>query len=346
MHNRCLLFLTMAMASVAAAAPARETIVESPAQYVQRLVRALRAVERAERLSLLGARAAQDEVAAAARLLQMKIVVEQTDETVAPDLTEVVGDLQSAASSAAAVRSQTLQHAKLRLISLLTAAREAARAEAGDFAGAQRVLHSVLKRREFQSKDSGTSMQERFMRWLLNVLESVMSGVAPGTVRSVANALLWGAGAALVVLLVYLMYAIAPLLFPGLRSAARGTDPAVEVRRPVISIEELMARAQAARAGGDFREALHLVFRAMLLTLDRQRLIQFDESRSNGEYLLALRREPRVHATLAPVARSFDEKWYGGFVARADDVDFFLAQFDELHRLPAEAAATNGSTVS
>ena len=181
------------------------------------------------------------------------------------------------------------------------------------------------------------------MRWVLNALEGVMSGLAPGAVASVANAMLWGAGAALVLLFAYLLYSLARFLSPALRRSGRA-DPAVEMRRPLASIDELISQAQIARARGEFREALRLVFRAMLLTLDRQRLIDFNESRTNGEYLLALRRQPRVHTTLEPVARSFDEKWYGGCAARAVDVDFFLAQFAVLHQQTAEIVACAGAT--
>jgi len=261
-------------------------------------------------------------------------------QAVEPDLKDLLDDLRLAANSA---NADALRRATQRLDSLTRAANDSLRGTVTSSDRDRAVLQRVLAGEEFRPNPTDT-LRLRFYRWLMNLLDRLLRGMSPGAVASVAHLILWGAGGAFLLLIGYLFYCLLPFLIPNWSRRPRvASDDAVEVSRVTPqSVDELLDAAERARTRGDFAQALRFVFRAMLVTLDQRKLLALDESRSNGEYLLALRRRPETHALVAPVTRRFDAVCYGGVAARPDDVDFCLARLTEL-RQPPPAAPANAS---
>ena len=103
----------------------------------------------------------------------------------------------------------------------------------------------------------------------------------------------------------------------------------------------LLALAEQQAKLGDYRRAFRLVYLASLVTLDTDGILRFDRSKTNWEYLRALRASGRgdVYAALTPLTREFDQVWYGFAPTNASQYAWAVTQYEALKAVPAEASA-------
>jgi hypothetical protein len=192
-------------------------------------------------------------------------------------------------------------------------------ATAGDEQVRGRV-DEILRRpefREFAERDSGWlgTLFERFSQWLRSLARDEQEEsrhhddgnggpVSPWALMAVA----------VVALLLIAVYASSRgrVTMP---AGARGKDAAQAIAaEPLTLIDD--AAAHAAR--GDLRAALRALYLATLASLDRGRLIEFDPSKTNGQYIRAMPRG-RARQLFADFTFIFDRTWYGHEPASADD---------------------------
>jgi hypothetical protein len=97
-------------------------------------------------------------------------------------------------------------------------------------------------------------------------------------------------------------------------AAANASGAELLAEGPLTLIDD--AAAHAAR--GDMRAALRALYLATLASLDRGRLIEFEPSKTNWQYIRAM---PRGEARklFADFTLIFDRKWYGHEPANAED---------------------------
>jgi len=98
--------------------------------------------------------------------------------------------------------------------------------------------------------------------------------------------------------------------------------------------DSLLALAEQQAKAGDYRRAFRLVYLAALVALDTGGVLRFDRSKTNWEYLRALRAAGRgdLYQALTPVTREFDQVWYG--FSRTDSAQYAHA-LDQYHALLA-----------
>jgi hypothetical protein len=96
---------------------------------------------------------------------------------------------------------------------------------------------------------------------------------------------------------------------PGGKTAvAEPTAPEALTRTP----EDWLAEADRLAARGRLRDAVRHSFLALLGGLHRARAIDYDESRTNGDYLADLRRRrPEARPPYRELSALFDRAWYG-----------------------------------
>ncbi len=89
---------------------------------------------------------------------------------------------------------------------------------------------------------------------------------------------------------------------------------------PIAASEpgSLLEQAAAYAAGGDFPAALRALYLASLVALDRGRLIEYEPSKTNWQYIRALP-PGELRQSFAAFTRIFDRTWYGHAPATADD---------------------------
>lgn len=86
-----------------------------------------------------------------------------------------------------------------------------------------------------------------------------------------------------------------------------------------ITASEALDRAQEQARSGDYRAGVRYLYLSSLLWLDERKLLRYDRSLTNREYLAEVRDNPALQARLTPVVNTFDRVWYGhGELAEED----------------------------
>jgi hypothetical protein len=87
--------------------------------------------------------------------------------------------------------------------------------------------------------------------------------------------------------------------------------------------ETLWRQADALADEGRFREAVRLVYLAVLAQLHRRHLIRFEPTRTNGEYVrqihLSEQAPPQLHESFPQLTERFETAWYGERPCEAAD---------------------------
>jgi hypothetical protein len=164
-----------------------------------------------------------------------------------------------------------------------------------------------------------------------------------------------------VLLLAVLVARVLILALPELRARLRREKEEAPEGELLVPQEPdvLLAEAERAAAAGQYREALRLGYRAMVLRLDRAGVLPDDRSRTHWELLRELRRRVRTahgsgltaqgsepgqpepspsrpdpHSSLlsllTPLTRLLDERLYGGRAATAEDYQACRAAHDQV----------------
>jgi hypothetical protein len=107
------------------------------------------------------------------------------------------------------------------------------------------------------------------------------------------------------------------------------------------SAEELWREAESLAGAGQFREAVRFLYLAVLFGLDRKRLLRYEATRTNGEYVrqvrLAENAPPDLHAPFGRLTALFERKWYGERTCDADEYEAGKALAWEVRELTGAA---------
>lgn len=125
---------------------------------------------------------------------------------------------------------------------------------------------------------------------------------------------------------------------PKKRSKAYDMDEAgVET---VTEPDEWLQQAQRYAADGDYRRAFRAVFLAILAHLNRSGAIEYDRSRTNGDYLRMLRGNGlrALYEALRPLTAEFDVRWYGNRATAEEDYQRCRRAYEQVRQLSAAGA--------
>ena len=102
-----------------------------------------------------------------------------------------------------------------------------------------------------------------------------------------------------------------------------------------------IAQAGAYADSSDYRRAFRAVFVAILLLFDERGLIEFERSRTNGDYLRLLRRKnvKPLYDIFDPLVVEFDRRWYGRAETGVEDYIRIQQTFETVRGLLSEPAA-------
>jgi hypothetical protein len=173
--------------------------------------------------------------------------------------------------------------------------------------------------REFAERDTGWlgDLFDRFSEWLKNLALDDDEQEQESTLPDVALPSLspW----VLIAIIALALGLIA--LYAGTRTRAGPRVPPAGVDRAQVLAAEpltLIDDAAAHAARGDMRAALRALYLATLASLDRGRLIEFEPSKTNWQYIRAMPRG-QARKLFSDFTVIFDRKWYGHEPADADD---------------------------
>ena len=156
-----------------------------------------------------------------------------------------------------------------------------------------------------------------------------------------------------------ILYLVAAVLFAGIvalivsairRRPARSKPLALDEEEAVLvearDNDSLLALAEKQAQEGDYRRAFRLVYLAALVSLDTGGVLRFDRSKTNWEYLRALRGAGRgdIYSAMTPLTREFDQVWYGFAATDASHYHRALAQYQALLAAPSAASSETAAT--
>jgi hypothetical protein len=193
---------------------------------------------------------------------------------------------------------------------------------------------------DFAIKPAGESIFQRIGRWLserwnaftkwLNRTFSFGGRAGAGTARFMMWIVLGGLIIGIAYVLAYAVRRVSWSKGGGTKRKPKVSVAAVELEEKLDDPDALLAVARELAGSGQFRRAYRAVFLAILLRMDRQDLIRFERSRTNGEYLRSLRSRPDVLNWMRPLTNDFDLRWYGGHSVEELDYRRALSVYERL----------------
>jgi hypothetical protein len=200
-------------------------------------------------------------------------------------------------------------------------------------------LDNILARAEYKTDEREASgiqhwlkqQWQRFAKWLRTLFrQSEREPTKPGqgTVK-----------VARVIIVTILIAALAFALYQ-LSQWWRARQPKdkKEKAREILGVEitdettteDLLAAARALAQQGDYRGAIRRAYIALLYELEQRGKLRLHRSKTNRDYLNALRHETALYSSFAALTRSFEIAWYGQSHSTQFDFEGFLSGYSDL----------------
>lgn len=196
-------------------------------------------------------------------------------------------------------------------------------------ADAQQRLADLLSRPPFAQDrpPREPNVLDRFFEWLFDRLAELFEPVGDVAAATDGTLVSWG----LVALGGALVAVVLTIWLRGLRRTLAADPRALsDVEEERLSASDALGRANSLSQRGDYRTAVRYLYLSSLLWLDERRLLRYDRTLTNREYLTRLGERPDLRERLTPVVETFDRVWYG---AAPLDADRFAAYEQQVARL-------------
>ena len=107
--------------------------------------------------------------------------------------------------------------------------------------------------------------------------------------------------------------------------------------------DEWLRQAQHFAEAKDYRRAFRAVFLGILLQLDKAGAIEYNRSRTNGDYVRLLRTRglSALFEVFRPLVFEFDLRWYGNRTTAEEDYQRCRREYDRIRRLLASPLPTS-----
>ncbi len=99
-----------------------------------------------------------------------------------------------------------------------------------------------------------------------------------------------------------------------------------------ITSGDLLVSAAELAKQGDYRTAIRRVYIALLLDLERRGKLPLHPSKTNRDYLNALRSERLIYPSFSTMTGTFEQTWYGQRGATEEEFNGFVSRYDEAIR--------------
>jgi hypothetical protein len=177
-------------------------------------------------------------------------------------------------------------------------------------ADGQQHLDAVFNRAPFTTNKAPNVFQqaiERVLSWLFDRLAPAF-----GAGGSAAFSALSAGGWALLIAGVLLVIGLLVYALRGVRGTVLRDQAVRQAAEEMgLSSADARTRAQTLISGGDYRAGVRYLYLSSLLWLDEHKLLRYERSLTNREYLDQVQNNPQIHERLAPVVNTFDRVWYG-----------------------------------
>ena len=195
------------------------------------------------------------------------------------------------------------------------------------------ILADILARPEFQWQPREPSPLETFLQRLRDslwrfLLRLLPDRLAVGLGGDMLNTILTGL---VLLILILVLFFTSRNLLAGLVSEGQVT-PEAGTGDGALTANLALKRAQALSGAGDYRAAARYLYLSSLLLMEERRLLHYDRSRTNREYLRSLAHLPQLARILHDVIETFDRVWYGYYPLDAAAYESYAARIAELNQ--------------
>lgn len=199
-------------------------------------------------------------------------------------------------------------------------------AQQAEFAQAQAAVDKILAGAEFQRPEP--TLWERTKAKVLNAIIQIFTGIDRVTTRSpwVGRTLEWLLFVAAAVGLV--VWALRTVQRQRLR-VALGGEPAKSGTWG-RETEEWWRQAELEAARGAWREAIHAIYWAAIVHLERRRAWRHNPSRTPREYVRLLKAGTAEQRELRGLTSALEQSWYGQREANAEEFAEARESFERL----------------
>jgi hypothetical protein len=200
-------------------------------------------------------------------------------------------------------------------------------------------LEGILARPEYQPEEKRESFVQRWIRKLKEVLARLLERLFGGSPARELPAS--SAGLVTLFRILLILVVIAALVF-GLIKLMRRLERRRKLaeepeKREVLGEEiaedatgaDLFARASELARQGEYRRAIRRAYVALLCELEERGKLRLHRSKTNRDYLDALRSETRIYPTFSAMTGAFESVWYGEERATEEEFKEFVTLYQE-----------------
>jgi hypothetical protein len=276
------------------------------------------------------------------RLLPAGEEVEFNGETIRVNnawLHEAVNNIVKNAEGDAERRLSMLGEISARLARLRESVKAARTAEDQALQDQRARIDNILARPEYQPVEKRESMIARWIGRIEDLVIRLMIILFGG---SSARAPRTGGGGLYMVLrtLIFLI-AMAALIFGAVKLARRfqarsKPEEEAETREALgeeiaedATAADLFAMASELARQGEYRKAIRRAYIALLCDFDQRGKLRLGRSKTNRDYLDAMRSEQRIYPTFSVMTLAFERAWYGQERATEEEFQNFVTLYQE-----------------
>ena len=263
------------------------------------------------------------------------------DQTIRIDNSWLENDLKEfEKSSKATDRIAIVDRMKERLQAIQQKVQElqTAATRPGDKDAEKGRLAEILRRPEYvPAPPPGNAMEhliDRILRWLSNLFPQPkpIERSSSRWVANVVQVVIIGVCLGLVVLLIW---RYGPRLWAGLKKKKKKLEPRIvlgETLDPDQTAADLMAQADGLARQGNLRAAIRKAYIALLCELADRKIISLAQSKTNRDYLNAVRDKGSLYTSMRKLTNIFELHWYGLVPAGDADWDEFRNGYRKIFR--------------
>ncbi|MDX2034055.1 MAG: DUF4129 domain-containing protein [Blastocatellia bacterium] len=239
-------------------------------------------------------------------------------------------------------RHSMLTEIEVRLTNLLESVNRATTAASAESNDAQARLGAILSRPEYRPELQQESSLRKWAKMLRDAVRRFLRKIfGEPAAREIERRPSSGGSVArvLIALLVVVGLVFGVVKFLRFRRDAAPDEEEAEIREVLgevipedVSASDLLARARELAQRGEFRPAIRRAYLSMLIEMEQRGKLRLHRSKTNRDYLDAMRAETAIYPGFSALTGTYEEIWYGERGATENDFTNFVAKYQETAR--------------
>lgn len=208
-------------------------------------------------------------------------------------------------------------------------------------------IDNILARSEYLPEEKRESVIQRWVRSIMDFIVRLLAKLFGGSSRA------GGAGFATAFRILVFLAVIAALMFGAAKLAQisgainlaqllqgrKRSEEEAETREVLgeeiaedATAADLFAKASELARQGEHRKAIRRAYIALLCDLEQRGKLRLNRSKTNRDYLDAMRSEQQIYPTFSVMTNAFEHVWYGQERATEEEFQDFVALYQETVR--------------